>query len=72
VFLRARRLGAYRIDLMTERAFVVHPNDKGARFLRLLPDIAAAVERGDVPRAQRGWENLKLDAWETADGSSGN
>jgi hypothetical protein len=56
--------GARRLDLMTDKAFVLHPNDKGDRFLRLLPQLVESVRRGLVPTDQRGWENLKLDAWD--------
>lgn len=61
---RAKREGAYRVDLVNEGAFVIHPNDKGARFLKLLPTLIASIARGDVPLAQRGHENVVLEAWE--------
>jgi hypothetical protein len=61
---RAQRLRAYRIDLMSEQSFLIHPFDKGDRFVRLLPDILESIHRGDIPGQQRGWENLDLDAWE--------
>lgn len=61
---RAQHHGAYRLDLVSPDAFVVHPNDKSQRFLELLPAIQAAVQRGHVPVDQAGWENLRLDEWE--------
>jgi hypothetical protein len=60
----AIRHGGYRLDLETEDAFVIHPNDKGPRFLRLLPGMLRAIAGGRVPDGQRGWENIVLDAWE--------
>jgi len=60
---RAQRERSYRVDLMSERAFVLHPNDKGDLFLRLLPEILRCVKRGEVPRAQLGWENVLLTPW---------
>ena len=60
---QALRHGAHRLDLVTDKAFVVHPNDKGRRFLELLPKIQTAIADGRVPRGQAGWENLQLDAW---------
>jgi hypothetical protein len=63
IHVRGRQQGSYRLDLTTERAFVIHPNDKSERFLRMLPGIVESVSKGHVPSAQRGWENLLLDVW---------
>jgi hypothetical protein len=64
VHIRAQQQGSYRLDLTTERAFVIHPNDKSERFLRLVPDLVSAIREGVVPRDQKGSENLTLDAWQ--------
>jgi hypothetical protein len=45
---------------------VIHPNDKGQRFLTLLPRLLGSIGRGEVPDAQRGHENIVLDAWDPA------
>lgn len=64
IHLRAKGQGAYRVDLVTEKAFVVHPNNKDERFLRMLPGMLDAIRSGAVPAGQRGWENVILEAWE--------
>jgi hypothetical protein len=56
--------GGYRIDLKSEQAFLLHPEDKSSRFVICLPRLRQALQRGHVPKEQRGWENLKLDVWE--------
>jgi hypothetical protein len=56
--------GGRRLDLKSERAWILHPDDKGARFLQLLPAIQQAIAAGDIPLEQRGWENLKLPLWD--------
>jgi hypothetical protein len=63
VHRRAERTKAFRLDLMTQRCFVLHPNDKSDRFLALLPRISDAVADGVVPDAQRGMENILVDEW---------
>jgi hypothetical protein len=67
---QAQRHGMYRIDLMTTNAFILHPNHKGTRFVRLLPGLIESIGAGAVPREQRGWENITLDAWEDYFGMS--
>jgi hypothetical protein len=56
--------GGWRLDLDSEQAWLLHPAEKSARFLALLPALLDAVGAGHVPDEQRGWENLNLDAWE--------
>ena len=56
--------GGRRLDLRSERAWILHPEDKGARFLQLLPAILQAIAAGDIPPEQRGWENVKLPLWD--------
>ena len=56
--------GGRRLDLKSERAWILHPDNKGEKFLRLLPAMLKAIAAGDIPDGQRGWENVKLPLWE--------
>ena len=56
--------GGRRLDLATEQAWILHPDSKGERFLRMLPALMDAVAAGEVPIEQRGLENVQLEAWE--------
>jgi hypothetical protein len=64
LFKRVCRAGGWRLDLRTECAWLLHPGSKEELFMRLLPKILTSVQEGYVPEAQRGWEDLKLEAWE--------
>lgn len=61
--------GGWRLDLRSERAWLLHPEDKSEPFLDLLPALLEAISAGHVPDEQRGWENVKLDAWQRLLGS---
>lgn len=52
------------LHLADPRAWILHPIRKDAAYLQLLPEIAAAVDRGEVPPAQRGWADIRVDAWQ--------
>jgi hypothetical protein len=60
--MRARG-NSFRADLASPNAWHVHPTDKGARYLELLPRLIAAVERGEFPPEQASHFDLKLDVW---------
>jgi hypothetical protein len=53
----------FRIHLKDSRAWGLHCPDHGPRWRQNLPSIIAAVERGDFPRAQAGYYNLRLEDW---------
>lgn len=65
LFRSAGEAGAWRMDLRTPRAWLLHPLDKSSRFLNLMPRLLEAVQKGYLPDEQRGWEDLRLPAWET-------
>jgi hypothetical protein len=56
--------GGRRLDLKSEKAWILHPDQKREQFLRLLPAILEAVAAGQVPDGQRGWEDVRLPLWE--------
>ena len=53
------------LHLATERAWLLHPTRKNAEFLTLLPQMLDSIARGEVPPEQRGYADLRLDAWQT-------
>lgn len=59
-----QRERTYRIDLSAKEAFLIHPADKGNKFIELLPFILSNLKLGRVPDAQRGMEDLDIDAWD--------
>jgi hypothetical protein len=52
-----------RIVLKNTGAWVVHPTDKSAAYLDILPQIITAVNKGDSPQDQKGYQDIKLDKW---------
>lgn len=52
--------GDRRLTLRDERAWMLHPVDKGAAFQSCLPTLLAAVERGAFPPEQAGRADLDL------------
>lgn len=52
--------GQYRLDFLgrTPGLWSLHPKWRSPEFYAALPEIIARVERGDVPEAQRGDEEL--------------
>lgn len=57
------RRGQRCLHLADLRAWILHPIRKDSAYLQLMPKIAAAVDRGDVPPAQRGWADIRVDNW---------
>ena len=51
------------LNLDSERAWLLHPTRKDAEYHRLLPGSITAVAAGRVPAAQRGYADLRLEAW---------
>ncbi len=52
------------LHLADPRAWLLHPIRKDAAYLQLLPKLADAVDRGEVPAAQRGWADIRVDEWQ--------
>jgi len=63
-FKRIGKNGGWRLNLSSEQAWLLHPNDKGKKFLELLPRMQSAISEGIVPAQQRGYANVNLEAWE--------
>ncbi|HYP15904.1 MAG TPA: hypothetical protein VEQ65_01725 [Opitutus sp.] len=62
-----RRMSAARRDRLVMRdssAWLLHPTRKNELFLRLLPGLLAEVQQGRCPPAQRGHQDLLLEAWQ--------
>jgi hypothetical protein len=55
--------GVKKIILKNSAAWAIHPANKSRAFLDILPQMAAAVTAGKVPEAQRGYEDINLEAW---------
>lgn len=54
----------WRADLMTEKAWSLHPGDRSQKFYDLLPRIIKAIECCKFPESQRGHFDLVLEDWE--------
>lgn len=52
------------LHLDDPRAWLLHPTRKDDLFLSLLPTMLAATQSGDVPSEQRGYADLRLEAWQ--------
>ena len=53
----------WRADLMTQRAWSLHPGDRSEEFYQLLPQITDSVNRNEFPEEQRGHFDIKLGDW---------
>ena len=53
----------WRADLMTDRAWSLHPGDRSEEFYQLLPEIIDSVNRNEFPEKQRGHFDLRLCDW---------
>lgn len=53
----------WRADLMTEKAWSLHPGDRSEQFYQLLPEIIDSVNQNEFPEKQRGHFDLKLNDW---------
>ena len=60
---RLNRLGQYHLQLNDERSWLLHPQEKGDRFISILPSIIEDIAGGKFPESQRGIPDLDLDAW---------
>jgi hypothetical protein len=51
------------LNLSSPRAWLLHPARKGPEYLALLPAMLASVAEGRVPEDQKGFADLRLEAW---------
>ena len=63
-FKRIGKSGGWRLNLSSTKAWLLHPNNKGEKFLELLPRIQSAISEGTVPTQQRGHANVDLEVWQ--------
>jgi len=54
---------AKRIILKNNNAWIMHPVDKSAEFVNVLPRIIPLIQQGIYPPAQAGYEDMKLSSW---------
>jgi hypothetical protein len=54
----------WRTDLMTDKAWSIHPGERSGKFHRLIPDIINRINHGEYPEEQAGHFDLFLDCWE--------
>lgn len=64
LFRRIGSAGGWRLNLRTEKAWLLHPHTKPPEYLSILPQIQESVEQGRVPEAQRGYADINLLAWQ--------
>jgi hypothetical protein len=55
--------GCKRLILKNEKAWLLHPVNKGPEFIVNLPQILSAITAGKYPNEQKGIEDINLDAW---------
>jgi len=63
LYRRMSALGRHRLTLSTRHAWLLHPTRKDAAFLAALPRLLDAVQAGRCPDAQRGQQDIILEAW---------
>lgn len=54
----------WRADLMTEKAWSLHPGERNDDFYRLLPQIVKYISKGIFPEKQAGHFDVRLNDWE--------
>jgi hypothetical protein len=52
-----------RADLLSEKAWTLHPPDHGPKFVEVLPHLIQLIESGKYPLQQAGIYDLHLDVW---------
>ena len=53
----------WRADLMTDKAWSLHPADRSEQFYNLLPEILDCVSRNEFPDEQKGFYDLLVNQW---------
>jgi len=64
LFKRIGFSGGWRLNLSSRKSWLLHPKEKPERFLNLLPQIQSSIGYGLVPKAQKGYADIDLAAWE--------
>ena len=59
------RSNFWRADLMSHKAWSIHPGERSEQFRNLLPRVINRVNHGEYPEEQAGHFDLILDFWET-------
>jgi hypothetical protein len=54
----------WRADLMTDKAWSLHPGERSKEFHEKIPSITKQVAQGHFPTAQAGHFDLRLGDWE--------
>jgi len=54
----------WRADLMTNRAWSIHPGERSEKFQKLIPQIINKVNLGKYPEGQSGHFDIIMDCWE--------
>ena len=53
----------WRADLMTDKAWSLHPADRSEQFYNLLPEILDCVSCNEFPDEQKGFYDLLVNQW---------
>lgn len=64
LFQQVGRSGGWRINLKSDRAWLLHPATKPPRYIELLPQIQYEIQQHRIPERQRGYADIILSAWE--------
>ena len=54
----------WRADLMTDKAWSIHPGVRCEKFTNLIPEIVNQIKIGKYPKQQAGYFDLLLNSWE--------
>ena len=54
----------WRADLMTDKAWSIHPGVRCEKFTNLIPEIVNRIKIGEYPQQQAGYFDLLLNSWE--------
>lgn len=65
IFRKNKQHKKWRLNLNSEHAWLVHPPEKGERFVNSIDIIQGAISKGVVPDLQRGKPNLEWSAWQS-------
>lgn len=63
LFRRMSAAGRWRLTLKRTDAWLLHPTVKDAAFVAALPRLLGEIQAGRCPAAQRGEQDLILQAW---------
>jgi hypothetical protein len=54
----------WRADLMSHKAWSIHPGERSEKFHNMLPHVINRINQGEYPNEQAGHFDLILDSWE--------